>query len=173
MDTNNFMDLSMNEKLKTVNKMLAKEDKEHLKNVSQRLSIPYSAFTKIMRDNGNYQYNQTSKRYEKLMDLTEYELYIGLKKGHNDSPNNTLHFLEEHLDELKQLLIIHKNQLILDPKVYDLACKTSSKSFQVNMNIYDQFTDLCSTRFPHLRQRDLVSQCLLDFVQKYGKTLSD
>lgn len=170
MNPEEFMSLSMNEKLKTVNKMLKREEKDHLKNVSEKVGIPYSAFTKIMRDNGNYQYNQTSKRYEKLMSLEEFEQYLHIGTNKVKESNLTLSFLEEHLDELKKLLMIHQNQLILDPEVYDSSCKTASKSFQVNLNIYDQFTELCSIHFPHLRQKDLISQCLLDFVRKYQKT---
>lgn len=172
MNMEEFMNLSMNEKLKIVNKMLENEEKDHLKNVSERIGIPYPAFTKIMRDNGNFQYNQTSKKYEKLMSLEEYEQYLQLGANGVEKSNDTLNFLEEHLDELKKLLLVHQNQLILDPEVYDPSCKTASKSFQVNLDIFEQFTEVCSTQFPHLRQRDLVSQCLLDFVRRYRKTRS-
>ncbi|MFB6465427.1 hypothetical protein ACE38V_01285 [Cytobacillus sp. Hz8] len=72
MTSEEFMSLSMKDKLKTVNKMLEKEEKDHLKNFSEKVGIPYSDFTKIMMDN-DYQYNQTSKKYEKLMSLEEYE----------------------------------------------------------------------------------------------------
>jgi hypothetical protein len=140
-----------------------------LKNVSEMVGIPYPAFTKMMRDNGNYQYNQTSKQYEKIMSLDEYNQYLQMRKVEVKESNEALAFLEEHLNELKKLLITHQDQLILDSKVYDPSCKTASKSFQVNTTIFEQFTELCSTQFPHLRQRDLVSQCLLDFVRKYKK----
>ena len=173
MNEEEFMNLSMKEKLRTVNKMLENEEIDHLKNVSEKVGIPYSAFTKIMRDNGNYQYNQTSKRYERLMSLEEYERYLQLGASDEDKSNETLKFLEEHLDELKKILLVHQNQLILDPEVYDPTYKTASKSFQVNVNIFEQFSELCSTQFPHLRQKDLVSQSLLDFVRRFQKTRSD
>lgn len=173
MNPEEFMSLSMEDKVKTANKLLETEEKDHLKNVSKVLGIPYPAFTKVMRDNGNYQYNQTSKRYEKLMSLEEYERYLQFGANNGDNSNETLNFLEAHLDELKTLLVVHQNPLILDPVVYDPSCKTTSKTFQVNLDIFDQFTKICSTQFPHLRQRDLVSQSLLDFVRKYQKTRSD
>lgn len=66
MNPDKFMNLPMKEKLNLVNKMLEKEEKDHLKNVSEKIGIPYSAFTKTMRDNGNFQYNQTTKKYENL-----------------------------------------------------------------------------------------------------------
>jgi hypothetical protein len=172
MNPEDFMSLSMKEKVKTANKMLEMEEEDHLKNVSRKVDIPYAAFTKIMRDNGNFQYNQTRKRYEKLMSMEEYEQYTQLGTNVVNESNETLKFLENHLNELKKLLVVHKNQLILDPEVYNPSCKTASKSFQVNVNIFEQFTELCSTQFPHLRQRDLVSQSLLDFVRRYQKTHS-
>ena len=175
MNPEKFMSLSMNEKLKTVNKMLEKEEKDHLKIVSEKVGIPYAAFTKIMRDNGNYQYNQTTKKYEKLMSLEEYGQYLqsGANKKEESYENETLTFLEEHLNQLKELLVINHEHLILDPEIYDPSCKITSKSFQVNMDIYDQFTELCSVQFPHLRQRDIMSQCLLNFVRKYQKNHPD
>jgi len=170
MDSEKFMNLSMKEKVKTINKMLEMEDKDHLKNVSKKVGIPYSAFTKIMRNNGDFQFNQTSKRYEKLMSLEEYEQYLQLGNSGIEESDEALNFLVNHLDELKQLLRVNQSQLILDTEVYDPSSKTSNKSFQVNMTIFEQFTEVCSTQFPHLRQRDLISQSLLDFVQKYQKT---
>lgn len=173
MNPEEFMSLSIDDKVKTSNKMLAMEDKDHLKNVSKALGISYPAYTKIMRDNGNYQYNQTSKRYEKLMSIEEYEKYLQLEENSVERSNETLNFLEDHLADLKNLLAVQQNQLILDPEVYDPFCKTANKSFQVNVDIFEQFTELCSSQFPHLRQRDLVSQSLLDFVRRYQKTHSE
>lgn len=167
MNADQFMALSMNEKLKNVNKMLEKETKDHLKNVSEKLGISYSALAKIMRDSGNYQYNQTSKRYDRLMSLEEYEEFRQSTMYDNGITNEGLKFIEVHLDDLKELLWIHQNQLTLDPEIYDPSSKTINKSFQVNADVFKGFSELCSTQFPHLRQKDLLSQCLLDFTKKY------
>lgn len=175
MKAEEFLSLPMKDKLKFVNEMLEKETKDHLKNTSQRLGISYNSFTKIMRDNGNYQYNQTSKQYEKLMSLEEYEKYldstVNTIAGHTS--NETLQFLEEHMDELKRLLENHANHLMLDPMVYDPSSKTATKTFQVNANVYNQFAELCTTQFPHLRQKDIVSMSLLEFCRKYQKSPSE
>lgn len=172
MNTDNFMDLSMIDKVEIVNQMLADERDNHLKKVAQKLNLSYSTFTKVMRDNGNYQYNQTSKCYEKLMTLKEYKEYLR-SRTNKSTHNEAIRFLEEHLEEIKKLLDVHANQLVLSPEVYDPSRKTVNKSFQVNVDIYNQFAEICSIKFPHLRQKDLVSQCLLDFVRRYEKTLSD
>ncbi|AIF45125.1 hypothetical protein [Virgibacillus sp. SK37] len=175
MNTEEFMSLPMNDKVRTVNKMLEKEEKDHLKMVSEKIGIPYSAFTKLMRDNGNYQYNQTTKKYEKLISLEEYEKYLDSveKLDESDKPNETLRFLEKHLDELKRLLHDHQGQLIIDPIVYNPSSKTINKSFQVNADIYNQFSKLCTRQFPHLRQRDIISMSLLEFIRSYQRDPSE
>lgn len=172
MNTEDFMGLSMIDKVELVNQMLVKESDFHLKRVAQKLNLSYSTFTKVMRDNASFQFNQTTKSYEKLMTLKEYKEYLGSRTNKN-TQNESIRFLEEHLEEIKTLLDLHANHLVLSPEVYDPSCKTVNKSFQVNVEIYNQFAELCSTKFPHLRQRDLLSQCLLDFLRRYEKTLSD
>jgi len=173
METDIFMELSMNDKLETVNKMLGNETQDHLKNVSEKIGMSYSAFTKIMRDNGNYQYNQTKRRYERLMSLEEYNEYRHLTINDKDSFNVALKFVDDHLDDIKKLLHVQQHQLTLSPEVYDPSSKTVNKSFQVNSTVYNRFTMLCANQHPHLRQKDLISQCLLDFLEKYEKTQSD
>lgn len=164
-----FMTLSMEEKLETVNSVLQNEQKDHLKNVSEKVGIPYNFFTKLMRDNGNYHYSQSNKRYEKLLSLEEYEAYLQSQPQTNHASSQALQFIEEHLDELKALLHAQENQLILDPKVYDQSCETSNKSLQLNMDIFKEFSKFISTHYPHYRQRDLLSQSLLDFIRRYQK----
>lgn len=170
MNNEEFMNLSMKKKLEVVNKMLQTEKDDHLKNVSIKLDIPYPAFTKLMRDDGNYQFNQSSKIYEKIVSLEEYDQLIQLKSNSNEYSNEALKFLSENLNDIKKLLFQKEHQLILDPLVYDVKSKTTNKSIQVNTEIYNQFTELCSNQFPHLRQKDLISQCLLDFINAYKKT---
>lgn len=173
MKAKEFMNLPMEKKLEIVNEMLEKEEKDHLKNVSRKLKIPYNTFTKLMRSNGNYHYNQTSKKYEKLMSLEEYESYRKLQLQTKQNSSEALMFIEENLDELKRLLHDHQNQLIIDPIVYNPSSKTINKSFQVNADIYNRFAELCATQFPHLRQRDLISMSLLDFTRRFQNAPTD
>lgn len=84
-----------------------------------------------------------------------------------------MRFIATHLQELKQLLNSHETQLILDPKVYSPDSKSITKSLVVNTEIYEFFCELCMTRSPHLRLKDIVSNCLYDFVKQHNKTPSD
>lgn len=172
MTSKEFMNLPMHKKLEVTNELLKKQTKDHLKNVSEELGIPYNAFTREMRQNGEFHYNQSSKRYEKLMSLEEYEKYLKLQPSANHDSNETLEFIEAHLEELKSLLDIKEKELILDRKVYDPTSEYANKSLQLNIDVYKEFSEFINAEFPHFRQRDLLSQSLLDFIKNYQKAPS-
>ncbi|WP_054752574.1 hypothetical protein [Piscibacillus salipiscarius] len=111
---------------------------------------------------GNYQYHQAEKEYYKLLTLEEYKSMMSRTTSHSD---DLIDFLNAHQDELKKLLEYTKTQPIIDPEVYDPKSKTQVKSIQINSDIYERFTTLQSTKFPHFRLNMLFSQCLLEFIK--------
>jgi len=166
MDTQKFMNLSALERVELANKMLSEETNDHLKIVASKLGLSESTFSKIMRDNASYQYNKTSKQYDRIMPVEEYKKY--LHSGSNqDKMEETLQFVVEHLEELKGLLHEHETQLILEPEIYDPNSKTITRTIQVNEDIYKEFSDLYSSKFSHIRLREIYSKCLLDFIKSY------
>ncbi|WP_327607869.1 hypothetical protein [Virgibacillus tibetensis] len=72
------------------------------------MGIPYNAFTKEMRQNGEFHYNKSSKRYEKLISLEEYEKYLKLQSSANHDSNEALE-IETHLEEV-EITIGHKRE---------------------------------------------------------------
>ena len=166
MDTQKFMNLFALERVELANKMLSEETNDHLKIVASKLGLSESTFSKIMRDNASYQYNKTSKQYDRIMPVEEYKKY--LHSGSNqDKMEETLQFVVEHLEELKGLLHEHETQLILEPEIYDPNSKTITRTIQVNEDIYKEFSDLYSSKFSHIRLREIYSKCLLDFIKSY------
>ncbi len=166
MDTQKFMNLSAIGRVELANKMLSEETNDHLKNVASKLGLSESTFSKIMRDNASYQFNKTSKQYDRIMPIEEYKKY--LHSGSNENKmEETLQFLGEHLEELKGLLHTHETQLILEPEIYDSSSTTITRTIQVNESVYQQFSDLYSSRFSHIRLREIYSKCLLDFIKTY------
>ncbi|MGN8842991.1 hypothetical protein ACTNDN_09235 [Niallia sp. HCP3S3_B10] len=165
MDTQKFMSLSSLEKVELVNKML-KENDFLLKVVSSKLGLPESTLSKVIRGNSCYQFNKTSKQYERIMPIEEYKKY--LQTGANeDKMEESLQFVAEHLEELKRLLHSNETQLILEPEIYDSSSKTITRTIQVNEDIFKAFSDLYSSRFQHIRLREIYSKCLLDFIKTY------
>ncbi|WP_251553965.1 hypothetical protein [Neobacillus muris] len=166
MDTQDFLKLSSLERVELVNKMLENEQEKHLENVAAKLGLKLSTFSKIMRDNASYQYNQTSKRYDRILTIEEYKRHLNSGINENRS-EESLQFVTDHLDELKTLLNAHKKELILEPEIYDPNSKTITKTLQMNAAISERFSKLCSSQFPLYRTRDLFSKCMLDFINKY------
>ena len=170
MDTQEFMSLSALVKVELVNKML-KENDFHLKSVASKLGLPESTLSKVIRGNSCYQFNKTSKQYERIMPIEEYKKY--LQSGSNENKmEETLQFVAEHLEELKGLLHTHETQLILEPEIYDSSSTTITRTIQVNESVYQQFSDLYSSRFSHIRLREIYSKCLLDFVKTYQSKMN-
>ncbi|MCF2649692.1 hypothetical protein [Niallia circulans] len=166
MDTQKFMSLSALEKVELVNKMLKEEDDFHLKNVASKLGLPESTLSKIIRQNSSYQYNKTSKQYDRIMPIEEYKKYLH-SGSDEDKMEETLQFVAEHLEELKGLLYANETQLILESEIYDSSSTTITRTIQVNEDIYKAFSDLYSSRFSHIRLREIYSKCLLDFIKTY------
>ncbi|WP_440897444.1 hypothetical protein ACS127_05585 [Amphibacillus sp. Q70] len=165
MNTNDFMNLSSEERVNLVNGLLKKEQVNHLQNVAKKLGMTPSTFSKIMRDHDNFQYNQSKKQYYKLMSMEEYQQMA--QHVDNATYDDSLQFLNDNLDKLKKLLDESSTQLIINPKIYSVDSKTNTKTVQVNAEIYEQFQQLAADKFPHLRLRELFSQSLLDFTEKY------
>jgi len=171
MDAREFQEMPLLKRAEFINHLILKEGAdEPLKKAAEAVGMSYSAFCKEMR-RGGYTYSQSKKQYEKTLSIEEFK-EIQSAIPNNEGNDEAMRFLASHLDEIKNLLITHKSQLILDPQVYDPTSESITKSFVVNKDIYDKFTELAATKFPHLRLRDIVSNCLLCFIKQYEETPS-
>jgi hypothetical protein len=167
METKEFIEMPLLERANYINKLLLTFDEEPLKSAAKAVNMSYSAFCKEMR-RGGYNYNQSKRQYEKTLSLDEYK-NLQSSISNNDRNEEALQFISEHLTEIKELLDISKTQFILDPKVYSTESESVTKSLVVNKEIYEEFTDLCKKQFPHLRQKDILSNCLYNFIKQYSK----
>lgn len=170
MDAKDLQELPSLERAEFINKLLLEYDDDHLKNAAKAVGMKYSAFCKIMRE-GGFTYSQSKKQYEKTISLEEYK-EIQTSTSIDNGSDEALRFIADHLNELKQLLRQHETQLLLDPIVYAPDSKSVTKSLVVNKDIYEEFSELCTRRFSHLRLKDIVSNCLYDFVKQHKKTPS-
>jgi hypothetical protein len=132
---------------------------------AEAVNMSYSGFCKEMR-RGGYTYSQSKRQYEKTLSLDKFK---GIQSSILSGVENEeiMNFFATHMNEIKELLNVHKSQLVLDPKVYDPETKSITKSLVVNQEIYDLFPEICMTRFPHLRLKDIVSNCLYSFVKQH------
>ncbi|MGI2851609.1 hypothetical protein ACRS6Y_15240 [Bacillus cytotoxicus] len=170
MDAREFQEMPLLERAEYINKLLLTYDEDPLRKAAEEVNMKYSAFCKEMR-RGGFTYNQGKRQYEKTLSVDEYkdiQISIPDEQGNDEA----LLFIKNHLNEIKELLSIHETQLVLDPKVYDPESESLAKSLVVNKDIYDEFSELCKTRFPHLRLNHILSNCLYSFVKQHRKTPS-
>jgi phage antirepressor YoqD-like protein len=110
----NILEMNLIERASYVNELLKKEG--DLKKVAQSLGIKYSSFCKEMRT-GGYSYNQSKKQYEKTLTLDEYIKIRDYEKETSEK-EDAINFLTSHLTEIKEILYVYSENLILDSKVY-------------------------------------------------------
>lgn len=161
----NILEMNLIERASYVNELLKKEG--DLKKVAQSLGIKYSSFCKEMRT-GGYSYNQSKKQYEKTLTLDEYIKIRDYEKETSEK-EDAINFLTSHLTEIKEILYVYSENLILDSKVYQPNIPTTIKSLKINEEIYKEFSNLAKSQFSQYKVSDLVSQALYDFTKKYGK----
>lgn len=170
LEAREFQEMPLLERAEFINKLLLGYDEDPLRKVAEAVNMKYSAFCKEMR-RGGFAYSQGKRQYEKTLSLDEdkdVQTSVPSRSGNDEA----MQFIAEHLNEIKELLNIHDAQLVLDPKVYDPKSKSVTKSLIVNKEIYEEFSNLCMTRFPHLRLKDIVSNCLYNFIKQHEKTPS-
>ncbi|RDW18795.1 hypothetical protein [Oceanobacillus chungangensis] len=163
MQQEEFQKMDLIERAEYVNSLLA--DVKDLKKVAEQHQISYSTFCKEMR-RGGYTFNQSKKQYEKTFSIQEYK-EIEKHINTDGEPSEVTQFISEHMEELKKLLMVHADQLVLNPIVYDPTIETITKSMQINSQVYKEFSNLCSTKFRHLKLRDIISQCVHEFTESY------
>lgn len=158
-----FQKMNFVERAEYVNSILA--ETQDLRAACDELELNYGSFCKEMRA-GGYTFNQSRKQYEKTLSIEEYKK-IQQHINHSEDSSDVIQFITEHFDELKELLRIHTDQLVLNPTVYDPSIDMVTKTFQINSHIFKEFSDLCATKFGHLQTRHIFSQCLHEFIEKY------
>lgn len=164
MKQEDFQTMDLVERAEYVNSLLAKETEDPLRRAAEKLQLNYSTFCKEMRK-GGYSFNQSRKQYEKTFSIEEYK-EIEKHMNKNEDTGDVIQFIEEHIDELKALLTVHSDQLVLNPIVYDPTIETVTKTVQINSKVYSDFSNLCSKKFGHLRLRDVLSQCIYEFCER-------
>lgn len=85
--------------------------------------------------------------------------------------NEDLTYLLEHIDILKKLITTYEeNVFILHPRIYSKDNTYSIKSIKVNDQVYNQFTQMWEDRFSYLKLQDLLSQCIIEFVERHASS---
>lgn len=162
MNKDNFFTMPHAKRVQEVNRLLQKNE---LKKVSELVDVPYSTFTKVMRE-GDYFYHQSDRQYYP---------YIRPGKGRivddSDGQADEINFIKENREALIKLLEMYQsnNLLILYESVYNKNAEYVNKSIKMNKEIYEVFSQFCNENYHHLKMQDLIAHALMDFTLKYKK----
>jgi len=162
MNKDNFFTISPEKRVQEVNRLLQKNE---LKKVAEIVDVPYSTFTKIMREGDNF-YHQSDRQYYPFIRPGSGRIVDG-----SNSQSDELDFIKENRDVLNRLIEMYQSNslLILDESVYNKNAKYVNKSVKMNKEIYESYSQFCSDNYNHLKMQDLIAQALLDFMHKYKK----
>src|SRR5699024_10599940 len=133
-----------------------------LKAVATEIGMKYSRFTKLMQED-DYGYIKRDNQYYK-------SIRDDHKMLHNvETDIDELAYIKENLSTIKELIELRKDNsdLLLDKRIYHSSSKHVTKNFRISDEIYKQFTRICNEQYPHLKIQDIVSQLLLDFIDKH------
>ncbi|WP_234124869.1 hypothetical protein [Clostridium hydrogenum] len=160
MNTKDFFELDTAKRVIIINKLLEKYTDNSLKNVSSELNISYSTFCKEMSKD-DYVYIKRDNKYYKF--IKDNSFTIQQEKNLSEQ----LLYIKNNFDKFKKLIeAIDNNYLVLDKRIYSQSDKILNKNIKINSLIYDEFTSVCSNKYPFLKLQDIISQCLLDFLNK-------
>lgn len=160
MNANQFYEMDTSKRVTIINKMLEKYESDALARVAEELGIRYGAFCKEMLKD-DYVYIKRENKYYKF--IREIEHHNKLKNDYLEE----LDFIRNNLQDLKSLVDRKKDiSFVLDKKVYS-SNKVVNKTIKISEDIYEEFLSICEAKFNYLKIQDIISQCLLEFINKY------
>jgi len=156
LDTKEFLEMDHDVRVKKINTMLQEYEEYSLKKVSEVVGINYSTFCKEMA-RGDYVYIKRDNKYYKFIKDTNASF------SHITNYTLELNFIRDNLAKLETLMSYTNASFALDKRVY-MSDSLVNKNIKISENIYNEFIDICQTHYPYLKIQDIVSQCLLNFI---------
>lgn len=159
MNTKEFLEMDYHIRAKKVNDMLQKYEGDSLKKVSEALCINYSTLCKEMAK-GDYVYIKRDNKY--------YRFIRNSEEGSHTTTDYTieLNFIRNNLAKLETIITSTNTPFELDKRVY-ISDVLVNKNIKISEDIYNEFVVICQTCFPYLKIQDIISQCLLIFINNY------
>ncbi|WP_019279390.1 HTH domain-containing protein [Clostridium botulinum] len=189
MDRKEFDSLEIKQQIKYINKELS--NGKSLTELSEQINISRSTIRKRFKKLG-YLFDQdankylcdenniniTSKGNNKNIDIkhseinTRNEVAIDtISKCDSNNIDITFKKLNDNADKILEMLSWWENRDIKEKvdisKLDNFDNKTKHRSFNINVEILNKFTNFCNTHREYM-QVDLISIALLEFLEKYN-----
>lgn len=150
-----YRKLSVEDQVNWLNEELQKQE---LKKIAAELGMSTSTLTNGIRAAG-YKFDRAAKQY-----------VIATLNSINED-KQLMAYLHEHFAELQMLVEMQRfevNQDVkLDKRIGSMNAKYVAKSIKVQDNIYEEFEELYKTKFHQWKMQDVMTQMMLEFVEKY------
>ncbi|KOP78156.1 hypothetical protein AMS59_13750 [Lysinibacillus sp. FJAT-14745] len=150
-----YRKLSVEDQVNWLNEELQKQE---LKKIAAELGMSTSTLTNGIRAAG-YKFDRAAKQY-----------VIATLNSINED-KQLMAYLHEHFAELQMLIEMQRfevNQDVkLDKRIGSMNAKYVAKSIKVQDNIYEEFEELYKTKFHQWKMQDVMTQMMLEFVEKY------
>lgn len=150
-----YRKLSVEDQVNWLNEELQKQE---LKKIAAELGMSTSTLTNGIRAAG-YKFDRAAKQY----------VIATLNSINGDK--QLMAYLHEHFAELQMLVEMQRfevNQDVkLDKRIGSMNAKYVAKSIKVQDNIYEEFEELYKTKFHQWKMQDVMTQMMLEFVEKY------
>ncbi|AAU25743.1 MULTISPECIES: hypothetical protein [Bacillus] len=162
MNKDKFQTTDSKSRVTFVNELLKREDFD-LQKVADVLEMNYSTFTKLMQED-DYVYIKRENQYYKFV-RDESQIFTI-----SDQTDSEMDYIKANFSLLKSIIerYKHKDDFIIDKRIFRSTSKTSSKNFRMPDDLYQNFVATCENEFPHLKIQDIIAQLLLDFTDKYS-----
>lgn len=152
-----YRKLPVEEQVNWLNEELQKQE---LKKVAAELGMSTSTLTNGIRAAG-FKFDRAAKQY-----------VIATLNSINED-KQLMVYLHEHFAELQMLVemqCFEVNQDVkLDKRIGSIGAKYVAKSVKVQDNIYEEFEELYKTKFHQWKMQDVMTQMMLEFIEKYKK----
>ncbi|WP_431808733.1 hypothetical protein [Lysinibacillus sphaericus] len=152
-----FRNLNSEEQVSLVNQRLI-EGSGRIADVATEIGVPASSLSNLLTKAG-YAYSRK---------LKQYVIKADKERQVEEEPTKLLEYLIKNEDILRRVIEDYKGAtLVLNPIVYKPNVEQVTKSFKLNIEVYNEFHQLLANKYPHYRIQDAIAQALLDFVENY------
>lgn len=126
--------------------------------------------------NQGYKYNQKIKKYEFILTDQNRDCEATTPSTTiTTTEKNTIKYLNDNIELLRQLLDNYKRTLSTEGRndivinlISDKHLKPKPKTIRINEFVWQDWLDFTKD-FPNYNKGDLVSQALIEFMEKYKK----
>lgn len=152
-----FRNLSKTEQLRWINQRL-QDTGSKVEELAKEIGISSSSLSFLMKESG-CRYSRAKKQYLPIIETN------------NPAKTEQQEFTEYLLTNAEVIRKIidesSSKRLIFDSSIYQTNNPFTSKTVKIKKDTLDEFQRLLKEQFPQFRTQDVLTQAIIDFINKY------